>query len=150
MSTPTSSTASTPAGSSRAVARCLLADSYCCPTSRTELCSRSRVSVDSPPTARPGFRGSQINFTNTTSGAIDFWLDIPSGDPFHRVVPSSGANARGEPPKTAEASTVTLGFGDDPGARRTATVDVFLTQAGVAMPEWCVFQAQAMLWTVDE
>ena len=87
-----------------------------------------------------------ILFTNTTNGAIDFWLDA-LGDPSHRVIQSSGASAVATS-NGVEASTVALGFGDDPGARRTATVYAFVAQAGANQP--CTVQAQAMLWTVDE
>ena len=93
--------------------------------------------------AHCGFDRGQILFTNTTSGAIDFWIDA-EGNPSHQVIQSSGASGVAVSDGT-EASTVALGFGDDPGARRMATVHSFVTQAGVDEP--CIFQAQGMLWT---
>jgi hypothetical protein len=93
-----------------------------------------------------GFAGAVL-FDNTTSGAVDFWIDGP-GDPSHKVIPSLRGSEVASIERGPEASTVALGFGDDPGARRTATVHAFVAQAGADQP--CTVQAQAMLWTVDE
>jgi hypothetical protein len=86
---------------------------------------------------------TSIHFTNSTNDAIDLWWDV-RGSAEHHVVPpfgergvqSSGGNA---------AVTVALGFGDDPGARKTAVVHVYTSHAGATGP--CGFQAQATLWT---
>jgi hypothetical protein len=89
-----------------------------------------------------GFAGA-ILFTNTTNGHIDYWIDV-LGESDHRVIPPFGASALVSS-DGAEASTVALGFGDDPGARRTATLHAFVAQAGANQP--CTVQAQGMLWT---
>ena len=82
----------------------------------------------------------EIRFTNTTNGDVDLWINT-SHNLIHPFGTAFVLNTR----STAEAATVALGFGDDPGPRRMATVHSFATQAGPNAP--CIFQAQGMLWT---
>ena len=86
---------------------------------------------------------AQITWTNTTSSTIDRWqevnghwtagLIVPDGQ---RIIADSANNAGG---------TLALGLGNDPGARRIATLDAFAFQSGMNAP--CGFQAQGTLWT---
>jgi hypothetical protein len=85
----------------------------------------------------------RILYTNTTNGDIDLWRDLP-GSPDFRVMPAHDligvATAGG-----LDTATMALGFGDDPGARRTATIDVSAAPDSGTDP--CKFQVQGVLWT---
>jgi hypothetical protein len=97
-----------------------------------------------------GSNHATIVFRNTTSGDVDLWVD-DSADPYHEILrPSAGQFLvvdRAGSPDDVEASTFSVGFGDDPGARRTATVHPFASQAASGAP--CLFQAQGILWITD-
>ena len=84
-------------------------------------------------------------------------MDGRRGPPHHLVVHSSNTeivvySPGSSPPgaATSEAATVALGFGDDPGARKTATVHDVRCRGPELPTDPCIFQAQGMLWTVDE
>jgi hypothetical protein len=85
---------------------------------------------------------AEITVTNTTSSTIDRWLEI-DGKWYADLVPP-GSNLIITTP-TIPAMTLALGVGNDPGARRIATVHAFAFQSGEGAP--CGFQAQATLWT---
>jgi hypothetical protein len=82
-------------------------------------------------------------WVNTTSSTIDRWSEVNGswlagldGPDTQVVVADSSVNAGG---------TLALGLGNDPGARRIATLHAFAFQSGTDAP--CGFQAQGTLWT---
>ena len=85
----------------------------------------------------------QISMSNTTNSDLDWW-DETEGFWYTGVLHPFGALSV---VSTYEhGSTVTVGFGDDPGARRTATLEAFAKQVGGEGGP-CIFQAQATNWT---
>jgi hypothetical protein len=93
--------------------------------------------------ARCDIDGGDLSFINTTNFDIDFWREV-LGNPSHEVIhPGGGASLASS--NGIEASTFAVGFGDDPGPRRMATVHAFASQADAVDP--CIFQAQGLLWT---
>jgi hypothetical protein len=100
-----------------------------------------------------GHDNAEIHLINTTNQDVDVWTD-GVGPPRHLVVHSSNPeivvySPGSSPPgaATSEAATVALGFGDDPGARKTATVHAFVSRGPELPTDPCIFQAQGMLWT---
>lgn len=89
------------------------------------------------------FDRGMVSWVNTTSSTIDRWQEVNGswlaglvGPDAERIVADSADNAGG---------TIALGVGNDPGARRIATLDAFAFQSGTDAP--CGFQAQGTLWT---
>jgi hypothetical protein len=89
------------------------------------------------------FDRGMVSWVNTTSSTIDrwwehngSWLAGLNGPDTQVVVADSADNAGG---------TLALGLGNDPGARRIATLDAFAFQSGMNAP--CGFQTQGTLWT---
>jgi hypothetical protein len=91
-----------------------------------------------------------VVFRNTTSRDVDLWVE-DSKNPYHEIeTPGIGQVLVVDVPgyvDDAHASTVAVGYGDDPGARTTTVVHPFASQAGVDAP--CTFQAQGILWTAE-
>jgi hypothetical protein len=89
------------------------------------------------------FDRGMVSWVNTTSSTIDRWWEVNgswlaglNGPDTQVFVADSADNAGG---------TLALGVGNDPGARRIATLHVFAFQSGTDAP--CGFQAQGTLWT---
>jgi hypothetical protein len=87
--------------------------------------------------------GANIDWKNTTSSPVDRWADI-DGNYFSAVEPP-GADQAIVQTGSIDGTTLALGRGNDPGARRIATIQAFAFQSADGAP--CGFQAQGTLWT---
>ena len=93
---------------------------------------------------------AEIAFLNTTAGPVDVWIErVPeSGDWLGFVMSPGEENGHSFVNSDFnEGATLSLGSGNDPGPRRTATVDAFAFQEADGFP--CGFQAQGTLWTSE-
>ncbi len=92
---------------------------------------------------------SNVFFTNTSGGNVDFWADFRSAGGWGEIIPAGGATAvtqtGGGTNRPGDIATISIGVGNDPGPRRVATLHVFGFQEHPNFP--CGFQAQGTLWT---
>jgi hypothetical protein len=89
-----------------------------------------------------------VEWVNDTASSIDMWAQHLTTGPDDTWI--SDVKGPGETWDEAESdfgggSTLSLGVGNDPGARRVATIDMFSFQSSNGAP--CGFQAQGTLWT---
>jgi hypothetical protein len=91
---------------------------------------------------------AEIDWANTTGGAVDFWRTV-NGRMEGSVVPGNdpGLHSVAQAPSAGvldEGAAFALGVGNDPGPRRVATLHVFAFQSANFAP--CGFQIQGTLW----
>jgi hypothetical protein len=93
---------------------------------------------------------SSVTWENDTGSTVDYWaenlwanpaiedrFDAGQADAGVGLILTSGTDRTG--------TMLSLGVGNDPGARRVATINVFSFQSADEAP--CAFQAQGTLWT---
>jgi hypothetical protein len=86
-----------------------------------------------------------VNWVNDTGGNVDVWRDAFFSH-FHGEIAANGAELGvASRANGADGGTLALGVGNDPNARRTALLHVFVFQSGDNAP--CGFEAQGTLWT---
>lgn len=98
-------------------------------------------------TCDAGFSGTEMYWSNTTSANIDVWTNTGVDGRLHGAIAGPGGlgpiaawNAGSQ-----KGDTLLLGQGNDPGARRTATVTLGAYRSAAGQP--CGLQATATLWS---
>jgi len=86
---------------------------------------------------------AQISWGNTTSSTIDRWFEL-NGSWDTELTPPTGGGIFTDSIEYP-GTTLALGVGNDPGARRIATLQLFALQSDIGAP--CGFQVQGTLWT---
>jgi hypothetical protein len=85
----------------------------------------------------------RIEWKNTTLSTIDRWHEL-NGSWTAELMPPGGAGFFADS-NQHPGTTLALGLGNDPGARRIATLHLFALRTGLGAP--CGFQVQGTLWT---
>jgi hypothetical protein len=88
---------------------------------------------------------TQVYWTNDTGGNVDVWQDVEGIGFTADVFPPGLSTIVVSRANNQPGTTLALGVGNDPNARRTAVLHVFGLQSGDGAP--CGFQVQGTLWT---
>jgi hypothetical protein len=85
-----------------------------------------------------------VYWVNDTGNNVHLWRDTYDKN-FETTFLGSGSFAVVDVLSGVNGATLALGIGNDPNARRTALMHVFVQQP--SLPALCIFQAQGTLWT---
>jgi hypothetical protein len=93
----------------------------------------------------PTTHSADLFFENTSGSTLDFWDNAGDGSPYAIFLPNKYGHLVGDYSDKQRGESFGLGFGEQPGFRRTAFVQFYLFQSTAAAP--CGVQVSATLWS---